>query len=80
MKFKCRDIDIEDFLLGMTRGRKRLARGAHRWFAWRPVKVGHRDCRWLEFIMRVYVRRYWHINDYETDTVYEPIETLDEPK
>lgn len=22
------------------------------WFAWRPVRVGPEDCRWLEFVER----------------------------
>ena len=83
MKFKCRKIGIDDFLdnffTGKTRGRKRIARGAHRWFAWRPVKVGE-DCRWLEFVARTYERLYLYANDYNTMTVYAPIETLGEPK
>lgn len=24
----------------------------HRWFAWKPVRVGPRDCRWLETVER----------------------------
>lgn len=24
----------------------------HRWFAWHPVRIGSRDCRWLETIER----------------------------
>jgi len=24
----------------------------HEWFAWRPVRVGNRDCRWLEKVQR----------------------------
>lgn len=24
----------------------------HRWFAWYPVRVGQRDCRWLETVER----------------------------
>lgn len=24
----------------------------HTWFAWYPVRVGHRDCRWLERVER----------------------------
>jgi hypothetical protein len=24
----------------------------HEWFAWFPVQVGYRDCRWLEVIER----------------------------
>ena len=24
----------------------------NRWFAWRPVRVGEEDCRWLEYVER----------------------------
>lgn len=24
----------------------------HRWFAWFPVTVGSKDCRWLEYVER----------------------------
>lgn len=24
----------------------------HRWFAWHPVRIGSRDCRWLEYVER----------------------------
>lgn len=24
----------------------------HLWFAWRPIRLGSRDCRWLEWIER----------------------------
>ncbi len=24
----------------------------HRWFAWWPVRVGIKECRWLEFVER----------------------------
>ena len=24
----------------------------HPWFAWFPVRIGPRDCRWLEVVMR----------------------------
>lgn len=27
----------------------------HPWFAWRPIRVGPRDCRWLETIERKWV-------------------------
>lgn len=33
------------------RRRARLKRW-HRWFAWYPVKMGPRDCRWLEVVER----------------------------
>jgi len=43
MKFDC----------GPSWNEKRLAREQwHRWFAWFPVKVGERDCRWFEFVER----------------------------
>lgn len=25
----------------------------HEWFAWHPVRVGPRDCRWLETVVRL---------------------------
>jgi len=24
----------------------------HKWFAWYPIRIGYRDCRWLEYIER----------------------------
>lgn len=30
----------------------------HRWFAWRPVRVGPHDCRWLEVVERKITRHY----------------------
>lgn len=43
MKFNC----------GPTWQEKREAKGKwHSWFAWRPVRVGPKDCRWLETIER----------------------------
>ncbi len=24
----------------------------NKWFAWRPVRVGHKDCRWFEYVNR----------------------------
>lgn len=36
--------------------RRRIARNHfcewRRWFAWRPVRVGSGDCRWLEYVER----------------------------
>jgi hypothetical protein len=44
------------FNCGPTAHEKRIARRQwHRWFAWFPVRVGSRDCRWLETIERRYV-------------------------
>lgn len=41
------------FDLGETRA-EMLARKEkwHKWFAWRPVRVGPHDYRWLEFVCR----------------------------
>jgi hypothetical protein len=34
---------------GLTAKEKREAQEEwHRWFAWRPVRLGSRDCRWLD--------------------------------
>lgn len=30
----------------------------HRWFAWFPAKVGERDCRWLEYVLRRWSDHY----------------------
>lgn len=51
MKFNC----------GMTYGEKfeaqtRKYTNWHLHFAWRPVRLGSRDCRWLEFVWRKYER------------------------
>ncbi len=47
MKFDCGPTERE---------RKQAARDRwctwHRWFAWFPVRVGPRDCRWLEYVER----------------------------
>ncbi len=47
MKFSC----------GKTRAQKRAEKierlqNWHKWFAWRPVRVGNNDCRWLELVER----------------------------
>lgn len=60
MKFDC----------GETRGerRDRLSEW-HDWFAWRPVRVGSRDCRWLEVVERRAAsfgwenEPYWHYRE-----------------
>lgn len=47
MKFNCGETVIE--------ARRRvwpLYCNWHDWFAWRPVRVGHKDCRWLEVVER----------------------------
>lgn len=40
----------------------------HRWFAWRPVRVGLHDCRWWEYVERRITQKHW---TYDTDTVRE---------
>ena len=38
---------------GPTKSEKRAAlKEWHLWFAWRPVRVGSNDCRWLEMVGR----------------------------
>jgi hypothetical protein len=56
MKFNC----------GPTRAEKRAAKQEwHNWFAWFPVRVGDRDCRWFETVKRkghyyaLYCDEYW---------------------
>ena len=45
----------------------------HRWFAWRPVRIGANDCRWLEFVFRK--GTYHRGTDSEfTEWKYLPIE------
>jgi len=34
----------------------------HEWFAWRPVRVGNRDCRWLEKVQRKGKYTYYGID------------------
>ena len=38
---------------GLTLKEQRIAnRKWHKWFAWYPVRVGHREKRWLEYVYR----------------------------
>lgn len=30
----------------------------HEWFAWHPVRIGSKDCRWLEKVQRKRVYSY----------------------
>jgi hypothetical protein len=55
MKFNC----------GLTWQEKLEAREQwHRWFAWRPVRVATRDCRWLEYIERKITHEIWGMDIY----------------
>ena len=51
----------------------------HPWFAWRPVKVGDNDCRWLE---RVWCKRsvegwYGTSDSWKYKPLTTPVEDLD---
>lgn len=50
MKFKCDRRLIANWL--DKKFRRKIDQGEHLWFAWYPVKVGLRDCRWLERVRR----------------------------
>lgn len=42
------------FDCGPTHAEKvRRLQGWHDWFAWYPVRIGPRECRWLEVVERV---------------------------
>jgi hypothetical protein len=56
VKFNC------DALSDAAKAKRRAERAWHDWFAWRPVKVAHGDCRWLETIERR--KEHWFANDY----------------
>lgn len=47
MKFNCGLTGAEKYAI-----KKAKLINWHRWFAWRPVRVGKNDCRWLEFVER----------------------------
>lgn len=50
MKFDC----------GLTAKERLAAREHwHRWFAWYPVRIGSRDCRWLETVERQKTRPHY---------------------
>ena len=60
MKFNC----------GITWEEKLVARKEwHRWFAWYPIRLGSRDCRWLETIERS--GTYEMLSECECGFVYE---------
>lgn len=52
MKFNCGPNQEERFLEISKKG-EALAKW-HKVFAWRPIKVASRDCRWLEYVERRY--------------------------
>jgi hypothetical protein len=45
-----------------------LGNGWERWFAWRPVRVGDTECRWLEYVERR--KLGWFIGRHETLTYW----------
>lgn len=48
MKFNCLDHVVK------AKQKAANLREWHNWFAWRPVRVGKNDCRWLEMLERRY--------------------------
>lgn len=40
----------------------------HPWFAWRPIRVAYRDCRWFETVQR---RKIYLCGYYEADWKWE---------
>ena len=60
MKFNC----------GPTWEEKKAAKEKwHKWFAWYPIRIGSKDCRWLETIERK--GSYELLSDIECGWVYE---------
>jgi hypothetical protein len=49
----------------------------NKWFAWYPIKIGHRDCRWLEYIERKAQKRYSWIG---RDLYFSAYKTVHSPK
>ena len=47
MKFNCGLTSAEKW--EQTKEKRKVW---HKWFAWRPVRVGSGDCRWLEYVER----------------------------
>lgn len=56
MKFNCGLTPAEKSFLRYEAEQKRIEYmiNWHDWFAWYPVRVGSRDCRWLETVQRKY--------------------------
>jgi len=66
-------VEGTDHFCGLTCSERVAAqRQWHNWFAWHPVRVGRRDCRWLETVWRrAYGGWMW---DWEYKEVVEPKE------
>jgi hypothetical protein len=63
-----------EFDCGRTRYQRRKWRLYwHRWFAWRPVRVGPRTCLWLQHVERKWVCWKNDISDPLQYCVYRPI-------
>jgi hypothetical protein len=46
MKFNCKTKEAKN------QEKERHIQQWHDWFAWRPVRIGPEDCRWLEVVWR----------------------------
>lgn len=69
MKFKCGKTQEELKIEYEKRQEKLKANYVWKpWFAWRPVKVGDGDCRWLEIVER---RPWYTLYHSESGTRYE---------
>lgn len=62
MKFDCGETWSEKF--------ERITNW-HEWYAWHPVRVGYRDCRWLEKVQRkvdyTYAGKVWKYKAMEAE-------------
>lgn len=89
MKFSCPDPNEVAYKKALKREAKQAKRDAkeqrlmnwHVKFAWLPVNVGYKDCRWLERVMRKGIRRYhpafgvwwkWEYSPRNVETKYHP--------
>ena len=79
MRYKC--FDLESSLNTISRNRyhkkvfkaeRRIFRGKHRWFAWRPIRTEDNICVWFEFVYREYLQYGYST----TTTEYTLIEDL----
>lgn len=49
-----------DWIVETYQRRVRRMENWHTWFAWHPVKLKHRDWRWLERVDRMLEEKYDH--------------------
>lgn len=69
MKFNCGKTyatRVKELMPALERERERVSQW-QRWFAWRPVRLGDNDCRWLEWVERKPTHCHITDGDYWTD-------------